>query len=148
MRASSRRATRIVVQLSCCPATQCRVFQQPARPLITSRAGVVGRELLHYLQHSIRTVTFWRAVRRLLGPWLSWRCSRVGDSIRIKERPGNRRSVQSGWSIFRTRTCTILPPLVGNGGLMTSHSLRASESYIPRRKSIGGNLDVHFQREF
>ena len=31
---------------------------------------------------------------------------------------------------------------------MTSHSLRASESYIPRRKSIGGNLDVHFQREF
>src|SRR5262244_3381458 len=31
MRASSRRATRIVVQLSCCPAIQCRVFQQPAR---------------------------------------------------------------------------------------------------------------------
>src|SRR5215471_6161602 len=63
MRASSRRATRIVVQLSCCPAIQCRVFQQPASPdgLIVVLVGECSMPVMCEPEHGI--LRSWRSAQ-------------------------------------------------------------------------------------
>src|SRR5262249_50600626 len=78
MRASSRRATRIVVQLSCCPAIQCRVFQQPASPSLHFLAN-----MSHELRTPLNAIISFSEV-------LSERMS-LGDDPRHKARQADQR---------------------------------------------------------